>query len=126
MTPAEIVEKYIQCRDKKAEYKAEYDQKVAKLDEAMEKMESKFLELFSATGMESIRTEFGTVYTSSRISCKVADKEVFMEYVIKNQEWPLLEVKPARLAVQEYKEATDVLPPGLDWTVERTIRVNRS
>jgi hypothetical protein len=126
MTAAELVEKYIQCRDKKAEYKAEYDQKVAKIDEAMDKMESKFLEVFAATGMESIRTEFGSVYASSRASCKVADKQVFMDFVINNQEWPLLEVKPAKVAVQEYKEATDNLPPGLDWTVERTISVRRS
>jgi hypothetical protein len=73
MTIAELVEKYIQCRDKKAEYKAEYDLKVAKVEEAMDKIENKFLEVFASTGMESIRTEFGTAFASSRTSCTVAD-----------------------------------------------------
>jgi hypothetical protein len=126
MTIAELVEKYIQCRDKKAEYKAEYDLKVAKVEEAMDKIENKFLEVFASTGMESIRTEFGTAFASSRTSCTVADKEVFMDYVIKNQEWPLLEVKPAKKAVEEFKTATDELPPGLNWTVERVVSVRRS
>ena len=126
MKVSELVSKYIELRDKKAEIKAEYDLKVARIDEVMDKIENKFLQVFQETGMESIRTEFGTAFASSRTSCTVADKEIFMDYVVKNQEWPLLEVKPAKKAVEEFKTATDELPPGLNWNVERTVSIRRS
>jgi len=126
MKVSELVAKYIELRDKKAEIKAEYDLKVARLDEVMDKIESKFLQVFAETGMDSVRTEFGTAYSSARTSCTVADKEIFMDYVVKNQEWPLLEVKPSKKAVEEFKSATDELPPGLNWSVERTVSIRRS
>lgn len=126
MKVSELVAKYIEIRDKKAEIKAEYDLKVSRLDEMLDKIENKFLQVFSETGMESIRTEFGTAFASTRTSCTVADKEIFMDYVVKNQEWPLLEVKPSKKAVEEYRTATDVLPPGLNWSVERTVSIRRS
>jgi hypothetical protein len=126
MKVSELVAKYIELRDKKAEIKAEYDLKVARIDEVMDKIETKFLQVFAETGMDSVRTEFGTAFASSRTSCTVADKEVFMDYVVKNQEWPLLEVKPSKKAVEEFKSATEELPPGINWSVERVVSIRRS
>jgi hypothetical protein len=126
MKVSELVAKYIELRDKKAEIKAEYDLKVARIDEVMDKIETKFLQVFAETGMDSVRTEFGTAFASSRTSCTVADKEIFMDYVVKNQEWPLLEVKPSKKAVEEFKSATEELPPGINWSVERVVSIRRS
>lgn len=126
MKMSEVVAKYIELRDKKAEYKAAYDAKVAVIDEVMDKIEAKLLEAFEAAGVDNMKTEAGTAYISNKTSVTVADREAFMKYVQDNNEWPLLEVKPSKLAVVEYREVHDDIPPGLNWRVERKVAVRRS
>ena len=126
MKVSELVSKYIELRDKKAQIKAEYDVKVAKVDDVLNKIEAKFLEVFEQTGMDSVRTEFGTAYASLRTSCTIADKEAFMEFVKNNNEWPLLEVRPSKIAVEQYKSVTEELPPGVNWRAERVVNIRRS
>ena len=60
------------------ELKAEFDAKVAPLNEKMDKLEAKLLDVFNQTGMDSVKTESGTAYTTTRVTASVADKDVFM------------------------------------------------
>lgn len=122
----ELVGKYIELRDKKSELKAEYDGKVAKIDAVLDKIEVKLLEVFDSAGMDSCKTEFGTAYTSQRSTASVADKEIFMNFVKDNEEWPLLEVRAAKSGIEQYKDANGDLPPGINWRVERTVNIRRS
>lgn len=107
----DLIGKYVQIRDKKAEIKAEYDGKVAMIDEKLKLIEAKLLETFQRTGVESVRTDHGTAYTSVRNSCTTADKTAFLEYVRNNDEWGLLDVRPLKSAVEQYKDAHDDYPP---------------
>lgn len=122
----ELVGKYIELRDKKSEIKAEYDQKVAKIDAVLEKIEAKLLSVFDDTGMDSCKTEFGTAYTSNRSTASVADREVFMNFIKENEEWPLLEIRASKSGVEQYKEANAELPPGINWRSERVVNIRRS
>jgi hypothetical protein len=122
----ELVKAYIEVRDKKAEIKAQYEAKAAKADAVLDKIEAKLLQTFDEIGMDSCKTEFGTAYTSHRSTSSVADKEVFMNFVKDNEEWPLLEVRAAKSGVEQYKEAHGDLPPGVNYRVERTINIRRS
>lgn len=126
MKMSELVGKYLDLREKRAQHKAEFDMKVADLDKAMEKIEAKLLEVFEQTGMDSVKTEFGTAYASNRSTASVADKEVFMEFVKSSDEWPLLEVRASKSSVEQYREEHGELPPGINWRVERIIGVRRS
>jgi len=126
MKLSEVVQKYIELRDKKAELKHAYDFKVAKIDEAIDKIEAKLLEVFDGAGMDSVKTPFGTAYASTRSTASVADREAFMEFVKEKQEWSLLEIRAAKLAVEQYKTANDDLPPGINWREERVVNVRRS
>jgi len=101
----ELVKAYIEIRDKKAELKAAYDAKVAKADAMLVKIEAKLLQTFDDIGMDSCKTEYGTAYTSSRSTSSVADREIFMNFVKDNEEWPLLEVRAAKAGVEQYREA---------------------
>ena len=122
----ELVGKYIEIRDKKAELKAEYETKVAKLDMYLEKIEAKLLSVFDEIGMDSCKTEFGTAYTSHRSTASVADREVFMNFIKENEEWPLLEVRASKTGIEQYKEANAELPPGVNWRSERVVNIRRS
>ena len=126
MKLSELVAKYIELRDKKAQIKAEYDGKVAKLDENLDKIEAVLLKTFDSAGMDSVKTEFGTAYTSTRTTASVANTDVFMKYVVANEAWHLLEKRAAKSGVEQYKAEHDDVPPGVSWRSERTVNIRRS
>jgi len=123
----ELVAKYIEGRDRKTALKQEFDAKVAKIDAVMDMIEGKFLEVLDANGMDNMKTAFGTAMIVNRTSVTVADKESFMEYIKSHDEWPLLEVKPSKTAVVDFKEASGgELPPGINWRSERVVQIRRA
>jgi phage host-nuclease inhibitor protein Gam len=126
MKLSEAVELYIKMRDKKAELKAEFDAKVAPLNEKMDKLEAKLLDVFNQTGMDSVKTESGTAYTTTRVTASVADKDVFMTHVRENDDWGLLEVRASKTAIEQYRSVHDDIPPGISMREERVVNVRRS
>jgi hypothetical protein len=118
---------YVKLRDKKAQLKAEYQDTIAPIQEKMDKLEAKFLEIMNTTGVDSLKTEHGTAYSSTRTSASVADKDAFFNFVKENNEWPLMEVRASSTAVKQFAEANEgELPPGINYNVERTINIRRS
>lgn len=126
MKLSDAVSLYIKMRDKKAQMKAEFDASVAPLNEKMEKLEAKLLDVFNKTGMDSVKTEFGTAYTTTRVTASVADREIFMTHVRENDDWALLEVRASKAAVEQYRENNNDLPPGVSMREERVVNVRRS
>lgn len=127
MKLSEAVSLYIQLRDQKAQMKAEFDEQVAPLQAKMDKLEAKLLEVFNQTGMDSVKTEFGTAYSTVRTTASVADRESFMDFVKANEEWALLEVRVSKTAVEQFRSANDnELPPGINIREERVVNVRRS
>lgn len=126
MKLSDAVSLYIKMRDKKAQMKAEFDASVAPLNEKMEKLEAKLLDVFNKTGMDSVKTEFGTAYTTTRVTASVADREIFMTHVRENDDWALLEVRAAKSAIEQYRENNNDLPPGISMREERVVNVRRS
>jgi phage host-nuclease inhibitor protein Gam len=126
MKLSEAVSIYIKMRDKKAQMKAEIDASVAPLNEKMEKLEAKLLDVFNKTGIDSVKTEFGTAYTTTRVTASVADREIFMTHVRENDDWALLEVRASKTAVEQYRETNNDLPPGVSTREERVVNVRRS
>ena len=126
MKLSDLVAKYIEMRDKKYELKHQYDFKAAQLDEVLSKIESKLLQVFDSAGMDSVKTEFGTAYASTRSTASVADKETFMNFIKENEEWSLMKVRAAKLAIEQYKTANGDLPPGVNYREERVVNIRRS
>ena len=126
MKLSDLVAKYIEMRDKKYELKHQYEFKAAQLDEVLGKIESKLLQVFDSAGMDSFKTEFGTAYASTRSMASVADKETFMNFIKENEEWSLMEVRAAKLAIEQYKDANGDLPPGVNYREERVVNIRRS
>jgi hypothetical protein len=126
MKISELVQKYVEVRDKKAQIKADYDADVAKIDRVLEKIEAALLKTFETTGMDSVRTEFGTAYSSTKTTASIADPDAFISFCKENNAWHMLQKRVAQSAVEQYKDEHEVLPPGIDWRVERTINIRRS
>lgn len=126
MKLSDAVKLYIQLRDKKAELKAEYEAKVADIDEKLNKLEAKLLQVFNETGMDSVRTEFGTAYVTTRNSVSVVDRDAFLSFVRETGGFSLLEVRPSRSAVPEFAAANGEPPPGVTIRTERVVNIRRS
>lgn len=126
MKLSDAVSLYIKLREQKAQIKKEMEAQIAPINEKLEKLESKLLEVFNTTGTNSVRTDFGTAYATTRTSVSAADREAFMTHVREHDDWGLLEVRPAKLAVEEYRAANDgLLPPGLSYSEERVVNVRQ-
>lgn len=121
-----LVERYLALRDKKAEYKAQYDAKVEAIDQAMTKVENYLLKLMQELGVESIRTAVGTPYISRRSSASVSDWEAFLGFVREGGAWEMLERRANKTVVQQWREEHNDLPPGLNWREERVVNIKRS
>ncbi len=122
---AEVVERYIALRDKKAEIKAEYDGKIEAIDNALKRCEAFILQFLDATGGESIRTAAGTAYVSTRTSATSDDWDSTLKFIIENEQWAMLEKRVAKGYVEAYKEAHNDLPPGVSWRAERVVGFRR-
>lgn len=127
MKLSDAVSLYIKLRDRKAEIKAEMDEQIKPIQEKMDKLEAKLLEAFQATGVDSVKTESGTAYTAVRTTASIADRDAFMAFVKANEEWSLLEVRAAKVAIEQFRAANDnELPPGVNIREERVVNVRRS
>jgi phage host-nuclease inhibitor protein Gam len=127
MKLSEAVSLYIQLRDKKAEMKAEFDATIAPLNDKMDKLEAKLLDVFNKTGMDSVKTENGTAYTAVRTTASIADREAFMEFVKANEEWSLLEARASKTAIEQFRDSNNgELPPGINIRSERVVNIRRS
>lgn len=127
MKLSEAVTLYIQLRDKKAQMKSDFDASVAPINDKMEKLEAKLLDVFNKTGMDSVKTEHGTAYTAVRTTASVADREAFMDFVKANEEWSLIEVRAAKTAIEQFRDNNDnELPPGINIRSERVVNIRRS
>jgi hypothetical protein len=126
MKLSELIDKYIEIRDKKAQLKAEYDVKKNKMDDALDKIEAVILKTFDASGMDSAKTENGTAYTSRLVTATVADPDIFMQHVIATEAWHMIEKRCSKVGVEQYRAEHDEVPPGINWREERVVNVRRS
>ena len=121
-----IVAKYIQLRDQKSKYKAEFDKKTAEIDNALERIERHLLGKMQEQGLKSMPTTAGTAYIQHRTSATVADWETVLPYIKEHGLWSMLEKRVNKTAVEAFKAANDDLPPGINWNESIVVNVKRS
>lgn len=124
----ELVASYIKLRDKKSQLKKLYDEKVAKVDAVMDKMEAIILKTFQDSGIDSARTDAGTAYISTRTSATVGSREELFQWIQEDFEERsiFLENRVSKVAVEQFKAANDDLPPGVNFRSELVVGVRRA
>jgi len=121
----ELTAKYIALRDFKAKFNAEHEAKAARITAKMDEIEAQMMGFLNATGQDSAKTDFGTFFKKTSTSSKVANRDVFLEFVIREGAINFLENRVNNTAVTEYIEANGKLPPGVDVTRIVSVSVNR-
>lgn len=122
----ELVAMYVKFRDQRTALKRKYDDEDASLKDGMARLEVAMLGALAKQGANSINTDAGTVFKSTKSTCHVADWDSLLGYVKEHNLWHMLKRDVAKTAVVAFREENNDLPPGVDWREEVTVGVRRS
>lgn len=122
----ELVTNYVKLRDQKAALVAHQKEKVRRYDDVLDRIEGMLLQHMQENSVESLRTEAGTAYRSTRESATIADWDAFLAHVQATEAWEMLEHRCNKTAVSQYRETADDLPPGVNWRAEVVVGVRRA
>lgn len=120
------VEQYIKLRDRIKEIETRHKEELKPFKDTLEKLNSVILQHLTQVGGESIRTSAGTAYVTEKKSASLADPQAFMEYVIGNDAWDLLDRKANVSAVADYINENNAPPPGVNYSSTFVVGVRRS
>lgn len=125
MTPAEMVAMYIKLRDYKKKAQDEFDKSLEKVNAGLKKLESKLLDHLNTNQLDNVSAKgIGTAYRNTTFSATVEDREQFRDFITRNDQWALADIRANKKTVREAMEAgTEV--PGVKLTSVVTIGVRR-
>jgi hypothetical protein len=107
----------------------DYDEKAAtgrkELSGTLEQLAGMIEQFMLSHNLDSMSTASGTAYTTTRTTASLADPEAFMNYVITNQKFDLLDRKANVTAVKAFVEQNETLPPGVNLASISTVGVRR-
>lgn len=117
MNDNDLIGKYIELRDRKAQMTKDFENTLTPIVGAMETIENAMAARLLASGQESVRTENGTAYRTTVMTTKVIDREAFIAYVKEFDAFDMLPASAVKESVKEYMETSAGRPPpGVDIT----------
>lgn len=119
------VGQYVAIRDRLAQAEDDHKKAIAPLIETQNLLTAWLTDVLSTAGAQSIKTEQGTVYSNTRWTASLEDPKAFMDYVISNSKYDLLDRHANSTAVRAFVEEQGSLPPGAKLSAIRTIGVRR-
>lgn len=122
---AKRTQQYVQVRDTIKEIEAKHKEELAPYKDILNQLEGTISAFLDANGLDSLKTEHGTCYKSTRYTASLADAEAFMAYVIKTERYELLDRKANVTAVRAFVQDEKNLPPGVNLTSVQTLGVRR-
>lgn len=120
------VGQYIQLRDKIKEMDKRHEEERKPLLDLQNVLSGWMMEFLEKTGGTAIKTKHGTVYLSTRYSASLADPDAFMNFVIENKLYDLLDRRANSTACKDYATEKGDLPPGVNLTALQTVGVRRA
>lgn len=123
---AKRVKQYVDVRDTIKRVEERHKAELAPLVEIQQRLQGILEAALDSANAESLRTANGTCYKSTRYSASLADPEAFMNYVIANNAFHLLDRRANATAVQDYVKEHHELPPGCNLNGIRSVGVRRA
>lgn len=115
---AKLIERYLQVRDKKEALVKAQKEQLKPYDALLDKIEGMLLEQLNAGEANSVNTESGTAYKTTKTSATVDDWTKVLGYIREFDAWELLDARVNKTAVVEImgelaKEADAAVAQGL-------------
>ena len=117
------VDQYIQVRNKLKQLDDEFELKRKPLVELQQMLSGWMQEFLTKAQADSVKTAHGTCYQSTRYTASLADPEAFMNFVIANQAFDLIDRKANATACRDYAAEHKTLPPGVNLAAIKTVGV---
>jgi hypothetical protein len=117
---------YVAVRDKIKEISEKHAAELKPFVDLQNDLTAWFTEELDRVGAQSVKTSEGTVYQSTRYSASLNDPKAFMDYVIGNNAFDLLDRKANSTAVRDFIEQHKSEPPGCKLSAIRTVGVRRA
>lgn len=119
----ELVKIYIKMRDKKAQLTKERDEISAKMDMVSDKL----IELCKEVGVESLKTQYGTVSKKVDVRYWTSDWESMWEFIKEHNAYELVEKRISKLAMANFlEEHPELLPSGLNADSKYVVSIRKS
>jgi hypothetical protein len=122
----ELVGFYVDYRDAKEQIKKEMTERIAGVEVFMDRIEGRLLEMLMESGQDSAKTPYGTAYKSTKTSAKVADWNVLIGYIKKNDAYDLLTKNVSKDAIKARMEDTGEIVPGVNLTTYQEVGIRRA
>jgi len=118
---------YLKIRDARSELKAKYDEDDKKLEEQMDVIEARLLEICKDTDADSIKTQAGTVMRRVATRYWTNDWDSMYNFVKENDAYGLLERRLHQTNMKQFlEENPDKFPKGMLLDSAYKITVRRS
>jgi hypothetical protein len=122
-----LSEIYLKIRDARAELSAKYAEEDKKLEEQMDVIEARLLEICKDTDAESLKTAAGTVMRRVATRYWTNDWDSMYNFVKENDAYGLLERRLHQTNMKQFlEENPDKFPPGMLLDSQYKITVRRS
>jgi hypothetical protein len=126
LTPEVLTKTYIKIRDKRAELKAEFEQKDEVLEMQLNTIKSELLEYCKTQGVDSVRTQAGLFYRGIKTRYWTNDWDSMNRFILEHGIPEFYEKRLNQTSVKQFlEENPDVLPPGLNVDSEYVITVRK-
>jgi hypothetical protein len=126
LTPEVLTKTYIKIRDKRAELKAEFEQKDEVLEMQLNTIKSELLDYCKTQGVDSVRTQAGLFYRGIKTRYWTNDWDSMNRFILEHGIPEFYEKRLNQTSVKQFlEENPDVLPPGLNVDSEYVITVRK-
>lgn len=117
--------KLVALKDKIAALEDEHEKALEPYKKLKEKLEKRILGYLLEIKAQNISTPIGTASVLHRKSASLEDPQAFMNYVIANQAWDLIDRKPNTKAVEDFIKEHGVQPPGAKFSDSLALGLRR-
>ena len=115
----------VQLKDKIKVLDDEHEARLQPYKELRDKLERLILGHLLENNAKNISTDFGTASVLHRKSASLQDPQAFMDYVIENNAWDLIDRKANAKAVEDFINEHGSQPPGVKFSDALTLGLRR-
>jgi len=126
MTPAKLIESYLQIRERKRLLESKHKDELKPFNETLASIEVALGKIMEETGLDHLPGGGGTAYRTVRSNVTVADWDAFLSWVREHDYWHLLEHRASKTAVVEVLSETSELPPGVNISHDVAVQVRKT
>jgi len=122
-----LVAAYIKMRDKRSEILRVYEGEDENIKAQMDTVESELLTLCKTIGVDSLKTQNGTVIRSVKTRYWTSDWESMHKFILEHQMPDLLEKRVSQSTMKQLlEENPDLMPKGMNIDSKYSITVRRN